>query len=592
MSSWKDSIEARFDTLYSTSVNKEMPLGEAVRTFIKPGMKLNPCGIHSRPGAAIYELCRQFQGTDPQFEYMGLGLTATMLPLVHLKLIKKGVVSFAGDGYPTPGPSPVIVRALKRGEIELENWTMLTICQRLMAGAMSVPFITTRSLIGSTLASELPHAFREMQDPFSETGATGVVSAYHPDISFVHTWASDPAGNALCFPPLVENIYGPLAARTGVVLTAEHIVDTDFIRRYAHLGRIPAEKVLSVSHAPYGAHPGGYYTQGVPECISYGHDYDFLKEHRAVQVDEGAYQRWVEEWIRDVADHDAYVHKLGLERINKLHAVAMPQSWRPEFDHFCRTVRDNQPAGAIERMVIQTSREILKRIPLHHYSTVLCGIGQATLATILAWRALHDRGQEFAAMAEIGIYNYDPRPADPFVFNYRNMPTATMLSDIFEILGLHMGGDSNQCLGLLGAAQIDRRGNVNSVRMGGHFIVGSGGANDVATAARETIVIAQQNKGQFVRDVEHITCPGTRVRCVVTTRGRFEKIQGDELVLTGYMAQEGVSEEDTVRVIKDLVDWDLRVGAGIERLEMPTDTELMLLRSYDPERFFIGKSAE
>ena len=62
-------------------------------------------------------------------------------------------------------------------------------------------------------------------------------------------------------------------------------------------------------------------------------------------------------------------------------------------------------------------------------------------------------------------------------------------------------------------------------------------------------------------------------------------------MLTGYMAQPGVDEEESVRRIKELVDWNLKVSGSIERMEMPADEELMLLRSYDPERFFIGKPA-
>ncbi len=592
MPSWKDLIKTRFDTLHPSTENKVMPLAEAVRTFVQPEMKINPCGLLARAHAVIYELCRQFQGTNPQFESISSNLVGTMLPMVHLKLIKKAILSFTGEGYPTPGPSPVIVRALERGEIEIENWTMLTICQRLLAGAMGVPFATTRSLIGSSLGAELPHAFKELEDPFAEGGVTGILKAYNPDISFIHTWASDPAGNTICFPPLSDNVYGPLAARTGAIVTTEHIVDTDFIRRYAHLGRLPSEKVLSVSHAPYGSHPSGHYARNAPELTPYGNDYDFLKEHRRAQSDERDYQRWVDEWILGVADQAEYVEKLSAERIKKLHFVATPESWRPELDDFCRDNQNGGPAGAIERMVIQASREIVKKIPDNNCKTVLCGIGQATLAAFLAWHALRDRGYEFAVMAEVGIYNYDPRPADSYVFNYRNIPTATMLSDIFEILGLHMGGDSNRCLGAIGAAQVDQWGNVNSVRINGKFIVGSGGANDIATAARETIVVSQQNKGQFVPAVEHITCPGTKIRCVVTTKARFEKIDSDELVLTGYMAQPDVDEEESIRRIRELVDWDLKVSNDIERMEVPTEEELMLLRAYDPERFFIGKSAQ
>jgi acyl CoA:acetate/3-ketoacid CoA transferase alpha subunit len=592
MLSWKDLIESRFHDLHSSTENKVMPLAEAVRTFVQPKMKINPCGLLSRPYAAVYELCRQFQGTHPQFEYICSSLTFSMLPMVHLKLLRKAITAYAGYSYPTPGPSPVIVRALERKELEIESWSLLTISERLLAGAMGVPFITTRSLIGSSLGAEVPHAFKEIEDPFAEGGVTGILKAYNPDISLVHTWASDPAGNTICFPPLAENVYGPLAARNGVIVTTEHIVDTDFIRRYAHIGRIPAEKVLSVSHAPYGSHPYGHYSRNVPELTPYGNDYDFFKEHRKAQLDEEEYQKWVDEWVLNIANQDEYVEKLGVERRKKLHFVATQESWKPEFENFCKDYDHREPANPIERMIILASREIAQKVPAQGYKTVLCGVGQAALASILAWHGMHDRGYEFAIMAELGIYNFDPRPADSYVFNYRNIPTATILADIFEVLGLHTGGDTNRCLGLIGAAQVDQWGNVNSVRVDGKFLVGSGGANDIATAARETIVVSQQSNGHFVSAVEHITCPGKKIRCVVTTKARFEKIDGDELVLTGYMAEPNADEEESIRRIKELVDWDLRISNHIERIDMPGDEELMLLRAYDPERFFIGKLAK
>jgi acyl CoA:acetate/3-ketoacid CoA transferase alpha subunit len=582
----RELVASRFDVLKESSQNKVMPLAEAVERFVRPGMKINPAG---RPCAAVFELCRRFQGTRPRFEYVSSNLSSTMLPLVHLKLIEKAVTSFAGDGYPTPGPSPVIVRALDRGELELENWSMLTIVQRMAAGALGVPFTTTRSLIGSSLGAELPHAFREIEDPFAEGGVTGIIKAYNPDVSFVHAWAADPSGNAIMFPPLSENVYGALGARTGIIVTAEHIVDSEFIRKHANLGRIPFEKVLSVSRVPYGAHPSGIYARNVPELAAYGNDYEFWREHRLAQKNEADYDRWVREWILDIPDQEAYLKKLGAERINRIHFAAERESWRPDLESSAENLKD-KPAGAIERMVIRASKEIAARIHANGYRTVLCGIGQATLAAIQAWHALRDRGYEFGLMAELGFYNYDPRPADSYVFNFRNIPAATMLSDILDILGIQMGGATNRCMGVIGAAQIDRRGNVNSVRMNGKFIIGSGGANDIATAARETLVVAQQNKGQFVKDVEHITCPGRNIRCVVTTKGRFEKGDGDELILTGYMAEQDRSEEESIRLIRDLVDWDLKVSSSPERLEAPGADELLLLRSYDPERFFIGKA--
>jgi acyl CoA:acetate/3-ketoacid CoA transferase alpha subunit/acyl CoA:acetate/3-ketoacid CoA transferase beta subunit len=580
---------SRFDTLSTPLQNKIMPLAQAIKNFVLPQMKINPVG---RPSAAFYEICRQFRGGSPQFQYISSNLTGNFLPLVHLKLLKKVISSFVGDSYPTPGPSPIITRALERGELEIENWSMLTICQRLMAGALGVPFVTTKSLIDSSLGAELPHAFKKIDDPFCDDDSVGLIKAYHPDISIAHVWASDVAGNSISFPPFGENVYGALAARDGVIITAEHIVDTDFIRQYANLGRIPSGKVLSVSHVPYGAHPSGLYARNISAFKPYGNDYEFMKVHRKAQRTEESYEQWVKEWITEVTDHSAYLKKLSIGRLEEINMTAEPESWRADLIAHQDSLERKAPSGPIEKMVIHSAKEIAKRIFDNQYKTVLCGVGQATLASILAWHALRDRQYDFAIMAELGFYNYDPRPADPYVFNFRNIPSTTMLSDIFEILGIHTGGSTNQCLGVLGAAQIDRWGNVNSVRMDGKFIVGSGGANDITSASRQTIVVAQQGPGQFVKDVEHITCLGERIHCVVTTKGRFEKNDGRELVLTGYMAEPGKDEEASIRQIRELVDWDLQVSPDIERLDAPCDDDLLLLRSYDPERFFIGKDAK
>jgi acyl CoA:acetate/3-ketoacid CoA transferase beta subunit len=145
-------------------------------------------------------------------------------------------------------------------------------------------------------------------------------------------------------------------------------------------------------------------------------------------------------------------------------------------------------------------------------------------------------------------------------------------------------------MGAIGAAQVDRHGNVNSTRMNGMHIVGSGGANDIASAALETIVVAQQRKGQFVDKVEYVTSPGRRVRCVVASQALYEKLDGDELVLTGWFGAEASGAESAIRDIKELCGWDLKVSDSIVRLGDPTPEETALLRIYDPERLFLGKS--
>jgi acyl CoA:acetate/3-ketoacid CoA transferase alpha subunit/acyl CoA:acetate/3-ketoacid CoA transferase beta subunit len=595
VSLWREIIERKISTLHDSGVDKRMDLAQALRRFVRPGMKINPVTMQSRPTAAAYELCRQFAGKAPGFEFISASLSGSYLQLVHLGLIRKAVVSFAGEGYPTPGPSPVIRWAFERGgDFEIENWSMLTISQRLLAGALGVPFLATRSIVGSTMAEEnaAAGAYAEIDDPFNTGHKQGVIRAYHPDITFLHAWAADKNGNALCFPPYQDNIYGALAAREGVVLTAHKIVSTDFIRRHSHLVRVPGEVVLSVSEAPFGSHPYGNFSQGIPELRPYANDYPFMRAHREAQNTMERYDAWLDEWILKVKDQDAYVAKLGRPKIDALYRAAEADSWREELEGFAAELDAQRTAGPVEVMIVQAAREIAKRIAQQRYKTVLSGVGQATLMCWLAAHQLREQGIEFTLMAETGMYGFDPRPSDPFLINYRNLPTCTMLTDVFESLGLHSCGALNACLATVGAGQIDKFGNINSTRTAsGQFIVGSGGANDIVTAACETVVVATQRKQAFVERVDYITSPGPKVRCVISTMGRFEKVAGEELVLTAYFTVGGRTREEIVAEIRERCGWELQVADELEALEPPTAAELALLRVFDPERFFLGKAA-
>ncbi len=116
--------------------------------------------------------------------------------------------------------------------------------------------------------------------------------------------------------------------------------------------------------------------------------------------------------------------------------------------------------------------------------------GSANLTAWLAVAEAREQGSDVELTAEIGLWGYDPTPADPFVLNHRNFWRSTMLGDASMVLGTLVGG-SGRTLACLGGAQVDRRGNINSTLIpGGPFLVGSGGGNDVASVCAEAIVVA------------------------------------------------------------------------------------------------------
>src|SRR5437879_1406041 len=122
-------------------------------------------------------------------------------------------------------------------------------------------------------------------------------------------------------------------------------------------------------------------------------------------------------------------------------------------------------------------------------------------------------------MAETGMVGYLPRPAEPFVFSFRNFPSCKMLTDILHVMGIFMGGRHNRCMGSLAAGQIDKHGNINSTIIPGvTYITGSGGANDITSSSRAVVVCLQQSPRRFVDKVPYITAPGRTARTVVSDR--------------------------------------------------------------------------
>ena len=594
----KRFLDSKMDFRKSIGTGKVMELSEAVRQFVKPGMSLQHGASIAYPIASYYEIARQFWGKNPGFTLIAVtGGAYHYSVYVYGKLCRKIISAFYGDGYPFPSPNPILVRAMQEKTVECEHWTHLTLTLRLMAGAMGVPAFPTKSLSGSSMELENKDAFISMADPFGGGGTLNLLKALNPDISLVHGWAADPDGDTLIAAPYSGNHYGPLAAKEGVIVTVEKIVDADFIRRHSYLTRIPGYVVKAVCPAPMGAHPTGLHALGIPELEGYGEDEAFIMESRQASRKPETYQAWLDKWVLGCRDHNEFLSRLGQQRIWFLKGRIQDDSWQSELsERAARLSLPEEPTPA-ERIVFAASCKLQDIIEKKRYQLGLCGIGVANLAAWLACYNLKQAGSPFELVAEIGYYGYSPQPADPFVFNLRNIPSCRMISDIYTTLGIFMSGSQTSSIGVLGAGQIDCFGNINTTKLSpeGPYLVGSGGANDVASGANECLVTMEQNRGRFVAEVPYITSPGAKVTTVVSQLGVFEKGFGkEELQLTGYFpAGPGASEEESVRAIKEACGWNLKVRRDLQVLPLPSAEDLKFLRSFDPKRLFLrGNESE
>jgi acyl CoA:acetate/3-ketoacid CoA transferase alpha subunit/acyl CoA:acetate/3-ketoacid CoA transferase beta subunit len=588
----KSFLNDRLSVSECSGSGKIMELPEAVNRFIKPGMSIQFGNGMTTPTAIFFEIARQFWGKNPEFTLAGItGGAYNFALFVHGKLCKKIISAFNGDGYPFPGPNPIISSAINDGLVEIENWTQLTIVLRFIAGAMGLPFFPTKSIHGSSMESFNKDTFARVADPFNPTEKANVVRAYNPDIAIAHGWAADPDGNTIMSVPHSGNHFGALAAKQGVIVTVEKIVDVDFIRRYAHMTRLPSYIVKAVCPAPMGGFPMGIHCAGINELESYGEDEEWIIDARRASRNSRDYQDWVNKWVLGCKNHDDFLNLLGHKRIWHLKGKIQNDSWMSELTEISERLSTPVKPTAAEILVSSAARKIEEIVQTKNYHLALCGIGVSNLAAWLAYYNLRRQGYPIELVAEIGYYGYSPQPSDPYVFNLRNIPSCRMISDIFTSLAIFMSGAQTSSIGVIGAGQVDKFGNVNTTKISdGPFLVGSGGANDVASGSNETIVTLEQSKNRFLEKVDYITSPGKRVSTVISQLGIFEKTAGDdELMLTGYVPLGTAnSEEESVSNIQQQCGWNLKIKNKLQVLTLPSEDDILFMRCFDPKRYFLG----
>lgn len=559
--------------------DKVSTLADAVSRHVRAGDVLHAVVGHTRWSAATREVVRQWWGRDPGFTLVMLSLSSLGALFFRGNLVRKVVTGYSGDTFPNFTPNPWFARAYERGDVDVEHWSFLTFTQRLQAGARGLPAMVTTSLARSSMAAN--DAYAHVDSPF---GPIGLVSALRPDVALLHAPIADRSGNVAIHPPLLEGVWGALGAARGAIVTVERVVDD--IRPWSHLVRIPAHRVLAVVEAPLGAHPGGLYAGGLP-VDGYGEDYEFWVDARAATRGDG-YDDWIRHWVLDVETQEQWVERLGADRVAALKAKAAPDSWRADERAFPADL--DSPPNAWERAAVWGARRLAERIASEGYQAVLAGAGVANLAAWLGVQIARARGCDVQLTAEIGLWGYDATPADPFVLNHRNFPTATMLGDAEMVLGALVGGPGTAVIGCLGGAQVDRQGNINSTTLvpdGGPFLVGSGGGNDVASTAAECVVVATLTAARTPERCAYVTSPGRTVSALVTDLGILAKHEaGGDLVLAAVPAGEEPLPE-RIEQARAACGWDLAVASDVAELEPVTAGEVSALRRWDPQGWFL-----
>ncbi|MBI3949035.1 MAG: CoA transferase subunit A [Acidobacteria bacterium] len=195
-------------------------------------------------------------------------------------------------------------RAVEAGQVTVEEYSEHQILSRLSAAAYGLPFLVTRSGLGTELIDLHPETTKIIECPF--TGQKVIAcKALEPDVSILHAHRADQYGNVQFFPkPIWTDVdVFPRAAKK-VIVTVEEIVENEEIRRTPVYTGIPYFKVDAVVEVPYGAHPCSLYPQ-------YSFDRAFFEQYAAASGTAEGTQAFLDKYIFNPASHNDYLQQAG-----------------------------------------------------------------------------------------------------------------------------------------------------------------------------------------------------------------------------------------------------------------------------------------
>ena len=225
--------------------------------------------------------------------------------------------------------------------------------------------------------------------------------------------------------------------------------------------------------------------------------------------------------------------------------------------------------SADEMMAVEAARR------LDNSTVCFVGIGLPSLAANLARRThapgcvlVYESGTIGAKSSQLPLSIGDGELAE----------TADAVVSVPEMFGYWLQG-GRIGVGFLGAAQIDRHGNLNSTVIGDYAtpkvrLPGGGGAPEIATSVENVFVMLRHSTRSFVPQLDFITSVGDNVCVVVTDLGILEPRDG-ELALVAV--HPGVAVDDVAAA----TGWDLRVAEEVHETAPPTADELAALRAFE-----------
>jgi len=296
--------------------DKIMSMREAVKKFVRDeDYLLAHISPEAGPDAFVNEIIRQ--------KKKNLTVITTSALLGVDKLVGSGCVrhlitSYCGSEF--AGINRCLERALTQGipnKIEIEDYSHFTLSLALMAGAMGIPFIPGKSLLGSDIIHYRTimgdKKLKVIEDPF-KGGKVVLIPAINPDVGIFHAQLADNEGNVQYW-GTARGIKWEAFSCKKIIFSVEEIVDSEIIRRNPFLTIVPSFRVNAIVHEPWGAHPCslvGYYDM----------DKIFMLLYNRLSENVEGFEKFMDEWVYGVENRteyiEHYIKKFGYARLRSL----------------------------------------------------------------------------------------------------------------------------------------------------------------------------------------------------------------------------------------------------------------------------------
>lgn len=237
-----------------------------------------------------------------------------------------------------------------------------------------------------------------------------------------------------------------------------------------------------------------------------------------------------------------------------------------------------------EMMIAAAARELAGQ------RVCFVGIGLPNIAVNLA---LHTVAPDLELIYEAGAYGAQPARLPLSIGDPTIVTGSLAVMSQVDLFGLYLQRGLVD-VGFLGAAQIDRFGNINSTVIGDYRtpkvrLPGSGGANEIAMHSHQVFVVMRQSRRSFVNEIDFRTSPGNTPgglrgpTVVVTDLGVYHFDEGGEMRL------DSLHPGSTIDDVHAAMEWTVHVSPELGQTPPPSAEELRLMREVlDPEGRYIG----